>query len=65
MEQASVKEIALGLGFTELGRFAGIYRHLFGELPSESLRRKPRSMVAISAGTRPVLVKAGPRWEAS
>jgi AraC-like DNA-binding protein len=38
---ASVAEIAGGCGFTELGRFAGIYRTAFGEAPSTTLRRSP------------------------
>jgi AraC-like DNA-binding protein len=33
----SVKAVALGLGFTHLGRFAQTYRELVGELPSETL----------------------------
>jgi AraC family ethanolamine operon transcriptional activator len=36
---ASVTAIALRSGFFDLGRFAGEYRALFGELPSETLRR--------------------------
>jgi AraC-like DNA-binding protein len=40
---ASVAEIAGGCGFTELGRFAGIYRTAFGEAPSTTLRRSPGS----------------------
>jgi AraC-like DNA-binding protein len=39
----SVTEIALGLGFSHLGRFACEYRQRFGESPSESLRRPRRS----------------------
>jgi AraC-like DNA-binding protein len=38
---ASVAEIAGGCGFTELGRFAVIYRTAFGESPSTTLRRAP------------------------
>ncbi len=34
-----IVDIALRWGFVELGRFAGEYSRLFGELPSETLRR--------------------------
>jgi AraC family ethanolamine operon transcriptional activator len=37
---AMVKEIAIEHGFLELGRFAGDYRRMFGELPSETLQRQ-------------------------
>ena len=36
---ASVADIAHEQGFYELGRFASDYRQLFGELPSQALRR--------------------------
>jgi AraC family ethanolamine operon transcriptional activator len=36
-----VEEIAAGLGFTHLGQFSTDYRHMFGEKPSETLRRSP------------------------
>jgi AraC family ethanolamine operon transcriptional activator len=35
----SVRDVALGCGFRELGRFAADYRAAFGENPSETLRR--------------------------
>ncbi len=38
-EQASVTDIAMSLGVTQLGRVAGRYRSLYGEVPSETLRR--------------------------
>jgi len=43
-----VTDIASGLGFSELGRFAVRYREMFGETPSETLRRKVSTTVAVS-----------------
>ncbi len=42
----SVTGIALENGFTELGRFAVRYRQMFGESPSETLRRRTRTPAA-------------------
>lgn len=39
---ASVTDLALRHGFTELGRFAGEYRRLFGESPSHTLKQRSR-----------------------
>lgn len=39
----SVSGIALRNGFTHLGRFSAEYRHQFGELPSQTLRRSYRA----------------------
>ena len=36
----SVSEVALRFGFAQFGKFARDYRRLFGERPSETLRRK-------------------------
>ena len=35
----SVTQIATNWGFTQLGRFSGLYRKTYGELPSETRRR--------------------------
>jgi len=36
----TVSEIAMDLGFFDLGRFAQAYRTMFGELPSRTLKRR-------------------------
>ena len=41
-----VADIAPRFGFTELGRFAGIYRATFGEAPSTTLQRTPGTRLA-------------------
>ena len=41
-EQIGVAEIAYRWGFNHLGRFAGQYRKMFGENPSDALRSGPR-----------------------
>jgi len=44
-----VTEIAGEFGFSELGRFAVRYRQMFGETPSETLRRRIGTMIAMPA----------------
>jgi transcriptional regulator GlxA family with amidase domain len=39
----TVTDVAMTFGFFELGRFAGRYRHTFGEVPSETLRHAAAS----------------------
>jgi AraC-like DNA-binding protein len=48
-QQESVTNIALELGFTELGRFAGRYRAFFGESPSQTLQRPRRRIEPVPA----------------
>jgi AraC-like DNA-binding protein len=36
--ECTVAAVATDLGLSPLGRFAGYYRHTFGEYPSETLR---------------------------
>lgn len=46
-EQTTVSRVAFDLGFWDLGRFAGNYRELYGELPSTTLRKPAQCMVRI------------------
>jgi AraC family ethanolamine operon transcriptional activator len=39
LEGVTVTDTALNWGFWELGRFSNMYKRLFGELPSETLKR--------------------------
>ncbi|MCE9608872.1 MAG: helix-turn-helix domain-containing protein [Chthoniobacter sp.] len=41
--RASILEIALAEGLTHMGRLAADYRAIFGERPSETVRREARS----------------------
>jgi transcriptional regulator GlxA family with amidase domain len=38
-EMRTVTDVAMSLGFPELGRFAVLYRESFGETPSDTKRR--------------------------
>jgi AraC-like DNA-binding protein len=43
--ESTITDIALSIGFTQLGRFAAEYRKAFGELPSNTLERTTRSVM--------------------
>ncbi|MBW2509248.1 MAG: hypothetical protein JRE81_11500 [Deltaproteobacteria bacterium] len=43
-EETSVARVCLQNGAWELGRVAARFRELFGELPSETVRRKPSAI---------------------
>lgn len=48
--ESTVSGVAIGQGFWHLGRFAGQYRTLFGESPSETLRRGQQAAASRAAG---------------
>jgi AraC family ethanolamine operon transcriptional activator len=48
----SVKSVALSCGLWDLSRFAEHYRIMFGELPRDTLMRKPAAEIAAPSGTR-------------
>ena len=49
--RGAVTRIATQSGFFELGRFAGLYRHVFGVRPSETLRRQSAAYPEGQAGS--------------
>lgn len=56
-EGASVTDVATHHGFFELGRFAGEYKALFGEAPSETLQ-KAKARTAAAVLSRPAFATA-------
>ena len=50
--EESVTSVALGLGFTELGRFSVRYRQFFGESPSQTLLHRTGTTVSVPAFSR-------------
>lgn len=51
----TVTTVASQYGFFELGRFAGLYKHTFGESPSETIRRRRHGPSVASSHE--------PRWQ--
>ena len=45
----TVTDVACQHGFFELGRFAGLYKHAYGESPSETMKIRRRGSAAVSA----------------
>ena len=45
-DTVNVAQVARRFGFAQLGRFAGTYRATFGETPSTTLQRAPRTRFA-------------------
>ena len=46
-DRTTVTQIAFGLGFWDLGRFAGAYGSLYGERPSETLRKPVPASIGV------------------
>src|SRR6516225_4899166 len=57
-DMVNVADVAYRFGFTQLGRFAGRYRAIFGETPSTTLRLIPGMRFAV-ADKIPNLVETG------
>jgi transcriptional regulator GlxA family with amidase domain len=68
-KDATVTGVMTTCGVTEFGRFAGTYRALFGETPSETLKRKLETAGRMRAEVGPNLKRLQPQrapiWAAS
>jgi AraC family ethanolamine operon transcriptional activator len=57
-DETSVSQVFIAHGEWEFGRVAGRYRQLFGELPSETLRRRPSKLSGSAApASAPSLIR--------
>ena len=68
-KEATVTGVMTSCGVTEFGRFAGAYRALFGETPSQTLKRKLEATGRMRAEAEPNLgrlqTQRAPMWAAS
>jgi transcriptional regulator GlxA family with amidase domain len=68
-KEATVTAVMTSCGVTEFGRFAGTYRALFGETPSETLKRKleaaGRMRAEVGPNLRRLQTQRAEMWVAS
>jgi AraC-like DNA-binding protein len=68
-KETTVTGVMTTCGVTEFGRFAGTYRALFGETPSETLKRKfetaGRMRAEVGPNLRRLQTQRAPIWAAS
>ena len=61
-DETTVTQIGFGLGFWDLGRFAGAYRQLFGERPSETLRKPVRESIGVRPNQAARAIRRNRLW---